>query len=563
MKPLRITLFIILLSLQIAAGEEVPVYEFQHLTNLEAAHFPERIKFMTGDTLEGWVHSNGQIAIMQSPIFYGLVTTCAPSFWHGIAYNPIFMGPPPVFNYPRFHFTEQFTRFRQQATVYSAPEYNFAVVFRGSQGYDIVRWPLTSGAVYNPRNPQNTVQRRGRPHNQALFFESDLYVTGTRMGIDYGVAGTVTIGCSGNMWLMDNIRYVESDPVTGMIYGPTPTSLGLLSESNILIMNTWANGRCNGRYRTNSNPDSSDIIINGALYALNGCFSFQDQNDDPNNPGAYPPDLPEWYFSAPPGGGIYPYNQTRDERGTIHLWGSVAQSRRGYVHRSNFSGTGYFKDFNYYSHILNNPPPFYPKVSTGLTFSDTLLNFGNIPVHSIAPLELNIINESYDSIYIYDYDIIDSLHFITDFQDTGYFYNGETITGFVYFTPYATGWGWALLYVRTDMGDFSIRMEGRGVSNIDENMISARGDKGSITFRDASPNPFNSSVTLKFTAPSPGKARFEVFNTAGRRVYASVVDYYTGLNYVAWVPLKEPSGVYFYRLKCGESACKGKVVYLR
>ena len=543
-------------------GEDISVTQFQYLSNLERSHHTgDRIKFMNGDILQEWVHSNDQIAIMQSPVFYGLVTTSASDFWRGASYNPQFLGPPPVFNYPWLYFPGHLQRFRQQASLHSNPGYNFAVIFKGLQGYEIVQWPASSGAAYHPANPNNFVQRCAVPLNEAHFFESDLYVSAREGFIDYGVAGTITLGCSGNLWLMDNIRYVDSDPLTGAVSDSTPHALGLLSESNILIMNTWANGRCNGRFRTNSNPDSSDIIINGALFALNGCFSFEDQHDNPNNPGAYPPNLPEWYFSMPPGpNGPPPYNQTRDERGIIYLWGSIAQFRRGYVHRSNYGGTGYLKDFNYYQRIRQYPPPYYPTLIPELTFSDSLLDFGHTPINNIAELEVNITFNSRDSIHVFEY-YIDNNFFTTDFQDTGYFHSYDTLTGLVFFRPELLGIEIGNLGVITDRGSFSLLLRGEGIYQTD--VIDKYNRPIELKLQGVSPNPFNSSVTLKFTSSRPGKARFEVFDITGRTVYASVIEYYTGQNRAAWVPLTEPSGIYFYRLADGKSVWTGKLVYMK
>ncbi len=343
---------------------------YMYLSNHEVTHHTgDRIKFMNGDILYNWVHSNDQIAIMQTPIFYSIVTSCAASFWRGIAYNPTFLGPPPVFEADSIRFYTHLRDLRRGAGVYAHEGYNFAVVFNGNQGYDFVEWPIWSGVVYNPLNPQNIVQRRGRPEEGAVFVDGDLYVTGVVGGNDLGVAGRISIGCSNNMWLLDNVRYVNSSPVNGEIYDQTrenPNMVGLLSEGNVLIKNSWANGKCNGRYRTNSRPDSSSIIINAGIVALGDCFSFEDQNDDPNNPGAYPPNLPEWYLSAPPTGGTYPYNQTRDERGTIYMWGQISQNKRGYVHRSNFNGTGYLKDYHYDLRFKQFPPPYYPRLDESI-----------------------------------------------------------------------------------------------------------------------------------------------------------------------------------------------------
>ena len=46
-----------------------------------------------------------------------------------------------------------------------------------------------------------------------------------------------------------------------------------------------------------------------------------------------------------------------DERGTMYVWGSLTQKRRGYVHRSTHTGTGYLKDYHYDERFKETRPP--------------------------------------------------------------------------------------------------------------------------------------------------------------------------------------------------------------
>ena len=124
--------------------------------------------------------------------------------------------------------------------------------------------------------------------------------------------------------------------------------LGLVSDQNIIIKNTTANGRENGwAFGGQVNrTDRHSIVINAALIALNESFTFQHQNDRFNR------------YQGP----------TPDDRGIIHLTGGVTQYRRGYVHRSNHQSTGYGKDYMYdYRLETTGPPGFapgeYPDVS--------------------------------------------------------------------------------------------------------------------------------------------------------------------------------------------------------
>ena len=148
----------------------------------------------------------------------------------------------------------------------------------------------------------------------------------------YGeLTGNLTIGSAGDMWLIDNIMYPNVDFRGIWQEDQDPGGmLGLVSEKNIIIRNNWANGKENM-------ANGSSIIINAGMVALGESFTFQYQNDD-------------WDLYQGP---------TPDERGYIHLKGAVTQWRRGYVHRSNHTGTGYGKSYNYDFRFDERPPPFY------------------------------------------------------------------------------------------------------------------------------------------------------------------------------------------------------------
>lgn len=357
---------------------------FQYYTNWESTHFPgDWIKFMGEDTLHWWVFSNDQIAIMQDPYFYGRVFTTAPDFYQGIGYNPQFVNYDPIFNAPPTTIPLELVDLRANAEIISHEGYNFCLRFIGAGGYEVWEWPAETGFHYNYNNPNNhQIYSSAPPTEGGVFVEGDLHVTGCDpvTGTDLGVAGRISVGCSGNMWLMDNVRYINSNRITGEVDTMSSTPmLGLMSESNVLIQNTWANGRDNGRFRTNMNPDSSDIIINAGIVAWGDCFSFEDQNDIPEVLSTVGPEN-FWYVSTP----NLPLGVS-DERGWIRLWGCVAQNKRGYVHRSTHNQTGYKKDYHYDARFKYDYPPYYPEVEFPGTPSG-LVAWGQ----GVAPVETGI-----------------------------------------------------------------------------------------------------------------------------------------------------------------------------
>jgi hypothetical protein len=297
---------------------------YMYLTDTETTIFGEVIKFWSPDTLFGRVHSNDQIAIMQHPVFYGLVTTCARDFWHGPAYDPEFVNFRPQFNVDAVLVPNEATKLRMCAassghTFDGGGIYQYRLVFYPEGGWDVFRWHI--GAPFG-----DTLVAQGSDLFEAsFFFFSPLELKGQ-------VRGTVTVGSSEDIRLIDDIWYVDSRPGTGQIDTNTTNVVGIVAEGSVIIGNTPENGR------DNQTMGGSSIIINAAILALGESFTFEDQNDVWNEyQGPYP-----------------------DERGDIHLWGSVVQRRRGYVHRSNHNGSGYGKDYHFDDRFYTIQPPCYP-----------------------------------------------------------------------------------------------------------------------------------------------------------------------------------------------------------
>jgi len=323
-------------------GEEIPIRRtttlkvrvrslnaYMYLTDMEVTIFGEVIKFWTPDTLWGRVHSNDQIAIRESPTFYGLVTSCAEDFWHGPGYNPHFWGPLPVFNVIPVLVPSEATKVRACAGSsgmwYDGENrYVHRIVFNGDAGAQVYRFEI--GAIETDTLIANI----------PAIFGGAMFVDGPAQ-LEGRVTGQVTVGASGDIRLVDNIWYTDSYGL-GVMDSNTTNMLGIVSESNIIVANTPENGR------ENMSMGGWDIYINAGMVALGESFTFEDQND-----------VWEGY-----------YGPTPDERGTIRLWGSVAQKRRGYVHRSNHGGTGYGKDYHFDERFLQQQPPCYPDATDDL-----------------------------------------------------------------------------------------------------------------------------------------------------------------------------------------------------
>jgi len=272
-----------------------------------------------------------------------------------------------------------------------------------------------------------------------------------------GFSGYQTWGSSGNMYLIGHIK-LNGTPFPTNPENNSTDVIGLVSEKSILIKYGFMDPRDSLRVHTNMGADNQfidpaggGIFIYAAMAALgegdgnsfkDGVFSYEYQHPHPSTPALnvqieyddgtqeivtfdfidihrrrYPPtpsqpwptpnlgqvplDLP-WYNPLWPE--AFPYR----ERGTINIWGALAQRRRGFVHRSgndseypsnsgiwdididkcgypvngqpindpefgfamasqNYpgaagSGTGYKKNYNYDNRLLSVTPLLYPKV---------------------------------------------------------------------------------------------------------------------------------------------------------------------------------------------------------
>jgi hypothetical protein len=327
--------------------------DYMYLTGKERTRFGDYIKFWHGDTLMGRVHSNDTIAIMQDPVFYGLVSTTAPDFWHGTGYNPHFYGPRPVFRAKMVLIPDNAENLRSGAALQgnfvasSNPPKTVRAYFTGSAVH-MYRWP--TGSEFDPRDNWiiDIAQGGAEVTGTCIFVDGPLEVLGDTLH-DGAFTGKVTIGSSQNLRILDNIRYVSS----AFPLGTTPLTsndvLGLVSEGDVKIANTPANGRANSGFPCGQSGSAqndsrrTDITITAAIVALGESFTFENQNDPDSG----------YVYNCGNGGGP-------DDRGTIYLFGSVTQARRGYVHRSTQTSTGYLKQYQYDTRlVLKRPPCFF------------------------------------------------------------------------------------------------------------------------------------------------------------------------------------------------------------
>ena len=83
------------------------------------------------------------------------------------------------------------------------------------------------------------------------------------------------------MYLLDNVIYDGANPDNGDFdEDEMGHILGLVTDSDIIVADTRANGRADGFNEDEDDFDRHSIAINGALIALDESLTFQHQNDD-------------------------------------------------------------------------------------------------------------------------------------------------------------------------------------------------------------------------------------------------------------------------------------------
>lgn len=279
---------------------------------------------------------------------------------------------------------------------------------------------------------------------RGMFVWGDLWIHGQ-------FSGYQTWGCSNDMYLIGDIKLTNTLPPT-VPSGNRNDMVGLVSEGSIFVKYGYMNPEDSVRVHPNVGADSEypepaggGIFIYAAMAALgdggesspsevnfdHGVFTFEYQHPHGSTPAVevvfqdslyyfdwidlhrrrfpptqsqpWPPNLDYPWYNP-----LWPERAPYTERGTINIYGAVAQRRRGFVHRSgndseypsndgiwnipldmcggpvttmaipdpviqglvlqarrypgtSGSGVGYRKNYNFDNRFLNSQPLFYPE----------------------------------------------------------------------------------------------------------------------------------------------------------------------------------------------------------
>ncbi len=334
----RLTVIIISITLALPSALTAGLL---YLSCFQTTEFDEPIPlFGASDSIYGNVNSNDYFYFDSPANIFGYISTSQERFLFGrgmtldslnLQHEPIF-NMHPILLWPR---TAEGLRANAHWIDDGGGRYMTRVWMRGAAG--IVTYQYELGAEPPPLygmavDELQNVQRFQPPAWGAIFIDGQAEVYGE-------VYGNLTIGTAGNMWLVDDVWYGGARREDGwFIEGGMPHSLGLVSESNIIIKDNWYNGRENGYGEYDADQiDHHSITITAALAAMNQSLKFEHTNED-------------WEAYQGP---------SPDERGIIHLRGSLVQRRAAPLHNDNHGGTGYTLDLHYDERFDHRPPPFF------------------------------------------------------------------------------------------------------------------------------------------------------------------------------------------------------------
>ena len=466
---------------------------YLYLSHYEMTEFGDRIRWWADDSeMCGVIRTNSQFAIMG-----GFEPSCCLTIIQvgdaNIDPNPDCPGNVHNNALP-IVIPEYATELRERAA-YGGMFFNPDPSMRASIRIDgdLLRvWWGISGVPVDTTEPPEIVPIN--PQQPVIWFDCPLRIKGV-------VSTTLILGASTTVGLEDNILYASSDPITGALAENHPEKFALVSEGDIKILNTYANGRnnSNGLGPAQPNPDSTSIALNGFFFPLNQSFTFEQQNMADSGYVCI-----ACGCTPVPGGSPNPNcaNGTGgDERGTVYLWGGLTQRRRGYVHRSCCGGTGYDKYWRNDPQLENWEIGVLEDVEEPEMVDPDTVFFGDVAVGSTArdTVELNFCeNNSLGA-------VIASIPFDAEWIEPLY---GPHFRIPVSFAPAQTGNFSGVLYVTTTHHIFQIPLYGHGVA----------GDGPGIVSPSIFPNPFNNSTTIAFSVQSAGHVRLELFDVLGRHV---------------------------------------------
>lgn len=271
--------------------------------------FEGNVFWITGDSVWGRVHSNGNLHMAGSPVFFEKVTTAGridPTpgtrtnnaiFKNGYETGVADIGWPTDLSELVAASTSSGRKYANEIWVEldggtSANNDGWAYIYNSSA--------MTPGTAID------SVELSDPTFNGVILSDRNVHVKGT-------LDGKLSITSLSDIRIEDDILYENRD------FANSDDILGLIAEDNAFVVDNV--------------PNRSDCYIDGSVFVRDGSFQAENYN-----------------LGAP--------------RGQLHFNGSIVQEQRGPV--GTFSGstlrTGYLKKYRYDPRLADpmNRPPFYP-----------------------------------------------------------------------------------------------------------------------------------------------------------------------------------------------------------
>lgn len=278
---------------------------YAYFSNAERTITGTRVWFITGDRLEGPVHTNGQFNISGNPTFVDLVTSTSTSI------NYMNGGPPN--DNPDFQSGTQLGAESINLPVNLQPLRDIAatggLVLNGASTIE-----LLSNGTMNVTNQQRGWTNRNVP----LPSNGVVYVEGGGLNLAGTLKGQLTIGSNQDIVITNNITY-NTDPVSN----PNSTDvLGIASQRNVMV----------------SSSAPYNMTIQASVMALGASFGVQNYQIGP-------------------------------AKGTLSVYGGIIQKNRGPVgtfnSRTGQRLSGYQKNYRYDNRLRGTlSPPYFPVITT-------------------------------------------------------------------------------------------------------------------------------------------------------------------------------------------------------
>lgn len=312
-----------------------------------------QVFWATGDVIYGPVHTNGRLHMMGNPEFYGSVTYsgAAQPLRHTGGASPIYHEGPPR-RVEELTFPTNNSKVKELAQLDGLYFSGRTLIWINEDKLHVHN--LSYNASQSPPLSPTQVVVFDLPPNGVVYVDGDSasdnatskFLRGRgNVFVSGKLKGRLTIAASNSIYIMDRnptkpyASSTASEIVGGVVYFSDPRTnssstdmLGLIANRDIVINHlSWPSASNTDLPQATIRTAPHTARIDAAVFALSGSFGFE-----------------AW--------------DSGGRRGTIHLYGSIVQNRRGAVAQGN---NGYFKDYRHDPRFEHTSPPHFlpPEVS--------------------------------------------------------------------------------------------------------------------------------------------------------------------------------------------------------